>query len=463
MGADGIQVQHSRTLAIIVPVAVLATIGALWIRHRIVSSAGFIVARAVKDPRFKNLDAQAAKLQADVQASPNSVQPRWKLADMYQKLHLLDLARQQIEQITRLSPGDATPALALANVDLALLHDNVAEQEFRAATRRWPGIVAGWQGLAAVLYREQHYTECLEATGKALDLDPKSRSTRFILASALLQYARQFPSPEMYAPYARVARKELEDLLPTWPEPSEIHYRLGSAYSILRKTDKAIEHFSKAVQLRPRSPHFVVSLVDAYLAINKRDEAKRVLASARAHNVQSPLLLDREGQIAQATATPEGWNEAIRAFSEALRMDPDIEAFHEHLGSAYVRAGKLDLARQEFERAAILNPERPFPYQQLSAIYTRLGDSQRATAAAKMATRMVFNEQQLHHFEQLSTAYPDDVKLHLVIADRYRDLKMISAARDKYRMVLRIDPGNEHAQREIAKLDSNRKATVTGG
>jgi tetratricopeptide (TPR) repeat protein len=260
----------------------------------------------------------------------------------------------------------------------------------------------------------------------------------------------------------RVARKEFEDLLPAWPDPAEIHYRLGSAYSILRNNDKAIEHLAKAVELQPTRAHFVVALVDAYLGAGKREDARKTIDAAYARNIKTALLLDREGQVAQADATPAGYSKAVDAFARAVQMEPSAAVFHEHLGSALIRAGKLDLARQEFEQAAKLNPERPFSYQQLSALYTRLGDTARATAAAKMATRMVFNEQQLRHFEQLSAAYPEDVNLHLVIADRYRDLKMVSAARDKYRLVLRIDPGNRHAQQEVAKLAVPSPATSGG-
>jgi tetratricopeptide (TPR) repeat protein len=454
--------QRTKRLALISCLAVAAIAGAYFIRQKVLASRAFVLKRAYSDPRYKQLDAQVAKLQEAVKASPTNVQARWNLAGMYQKLNLLDLAREEIREIRKLKPDDFPAAIAVANIDLALHDDKEAEKQYGEITKQWPKAVLGWQGLAALLFRQNRFTECLEAVGKALSVAPKNQETRFILASALIQYARQFPSPEMYAPYVRAARKELLDLLPTWPEPSEIHYRLGVVYNILRDYGKAIDHLDKAVAAQPTRTIFIITLIDASINGGKMSHAREVVAAAHVHGVSTPHLYDREGQLLQTESTPDAKSKAVAAFTKAVAMAPNVSLFREHLGSAYMRAGLIDKARDEFQEAVKLNPERPFGYQQLAAIFTRMGDTARATEAAKMATRMVFNEQQLRHFEQLSAAYPEDVKLHLTIADRYRDLGMQSAARDKYRMVLRIDPGNKRAQEEVDKLIPTVTAANTG-
>ena len=70
-----------------------------------------------------------------------------------------------------------------------------------------------------------------------------------------------------------------------------------------------------------------------------------------------------------------------------------------------------------------------------------------------MATSMAANENQLHQIQLLSTQYPDDINLHLILADRYMDLKQPGPAKDEYSQALKIDPKNGRAKKGMAKLD----------
>ena len=67
---------------------------------------------------------------------------------------------------------------------------------------------------------------------------------------------------------------------------------------------------------------------------------------------------------------------------------------------------------------------------------------------------MVYNEQQLRRMEELSMSEPDNLNLQLELGDRYKNLKMSSAAREKFLVALQLEPGNKRAQVGLKALDA---------
>ena len=106
----------------------------------------------------------------------------------------------------------------------------------------------------------------------------------------------------------------------------------------------------------------------------------------------------------------------------------------------------------QFEEALRLNPSSTVPYQQLAAIYTRMGKPEQATHFATTSTGMFYNDNQLKRIHGLAKLHPRSVPLHLILADRYRDLGLNSAARDEYLYVLRLDAANKQAQAGATRL-----------
>jgi hypothetical protein len=53
-----------------------------------------------------------------------------------------------------------------------------------------------------------------------------------------------------------------------------------------------------------------------------------------------------------------------------------------------------------------LNPHDPFPYQQLSSIYSRQKEKRLAAEFSKRANGMMFNQQQQNRIERLSQENP---------------------------------------------------------
>ena len=412
-----------------------------------------MIARAMKDPRAQKLDADIAAKQKAVAADPKSVQARWDLAGAYQKVGLLELATEQVEEIVKLEPNNQNAATSVADAHLLLRKPDRAVTAYQNVVTRWPKLATGWQGLSAALFQKADYRGAIAAARSAVQIEPKNPSHRYVLATAILQAVQESPTPAVYAPLLAAARHELKKLLPTWPVPGEIHFRLGGIASLLGDTGSAVKHFRTAVKEMPTRPDVVIQFADSLFGTGKREEAAKVVDDALAKGMKAPQLFDLRGRLYQGASDPAERSKAIAAFEEAVKLSPNNPRYLERLGGELARANRLDEARKALERALLINPERAFPYQQLSAVYTRLGDAKRASNAARMATQMVYNEQQLRRMEELSMAQPENVPLQIELADRYRDLKLPSAAREKYLLVLKLDPANKRAQDGLKELD----------
>jgi tetratricopeptide (TPR) repeat protein len=440
-----------RFIFLIVVGAVVVSV-AFWVRHRVTTSFSFQLARALRDPRYRNLEGEVGRRQAAVAANPNNLKAHWDLADIYQKLELWELAADELDQIARLDPKNYQPIVGAAHTRLLLRQFDKAEQDYRKVTTLWPNSPIGWQGLAAALHAQGRAVESITAISHAVKLDPKNKNNRYIMASSILLYAQQFPDIDSYASLLARAKIELEKILPDWPMPYDIEYKLGTVCDGLRDFKGAVEHFRKACDLEKDRPDAIAGLARSYVNVGKRPMARKVIEDALKKFPNIAGFHNLDGELILASGEPDAAKKACEQFKLALKYDPNRTLFLDNLGSACVRANRLTEARDAFIKSVQIDPNRAYPYQQLAGVYTRLGNTALATAAAQQATHMVWNDQQLRRLQNVALAYPRDVRLQITLADRYRDLGMTGAARSKYLLVLQLEPNNKQAKDGLAAL-----------
>lgn len=450
-----------QTIAILLA-GLVAMGGAVWFRQYYAKKRTMLQI-ALSDPKVQKFQANITELDNQIAANPNDLKSRWKLADIYQKIGMLDKALPQLQEIQKRDPKSLDAAMAVSATHLALQQPVQAEAAYKQVTVQWPKLAAGWQGLAAALYHEGRYLESITIIRTAITLEPQNPNNHFILGNTLIQYVNQFPNSENYAQYAYAARQEFEKLLSIWPEKGDIENRIGNACTLMHDQKGAQDHYKKALALLPNRVDIYVSLAQVYIAAGKPAEARKVAEDAFNRKLRDPSLYDLYGRVLQSSSEQGVLDRTLKAFGKAVELSPKNPYYQERYGSALVRANRLPEARAAFETAVQLNPNRAFPYQQLSAIYTRMNETARATAAAKMATQMVFNDQQLRQIQLLSKNEPGNLNLHLILADRYKDLGMFTAARDKYVMVQKLDPKNQRAKVGLEALDTLRNTRMAQG
>lgn len=403
--------------------------------------------------RVKALQARAGILMNAVHADPKAAEPRRALADFYQEQRLMDKALEQRIVISNLNPKNVDDRIHVGTTLIALHSYPQAEGVYRYITRHWPQNVSGWQGLSTALYHQKHYLEAWQAGQEALKRDASDGNNHLLVAISALSYVLEYPNPQAHAETLLMARRELEGLAQVWPKNGDLYYQLGLACEAQRDQKARLLYLTRAVTLLPRRGDAAAALARAYESKGDRKTARKTLEEALARKIDSPALHDQLGQLIQASGEPNADALALEEFRNAVLQNSDNTIYIEHFAAACVRVNKLKEAQLLFEQVTHLKPYRPYAYQQLAAIYTRLGDRAKATEAAKLSAEMYHNENQLKQVQQLSYLHPDSVPLHLILADRYRELKQVGASRDEYLGVLQLAPKNAQALTGLKALE----------
>jgi tetratricopeptide (TPR) repeat protein len=81
------------------------------------------------------------------------------------------------------------------------------------------------------------------------------------------------------------------------------------------------------------------------------------------------------GNCARELGHPQ---DAVKAYQQALSIQPDCELAYENLGVAYLRLEQFEQAVAASQHAIRLNPSLPYPYSNIGVAYARLGHHKKA-------------------------------------------------------------------------------------
>jgi Flp pilus assembly protein TadD len=148
----------------------------------------------------------------------------------------------------------------------------------------------------------------------------------------------------------------------------------------------------------------------------------------------------------------ESLEEAAQALEQATRLAPGDARGFERLGAVYMQLDVPEKARPAFERAFQLNPSGPYAVQQLAMIYRRAGENKLAEAASKQAEALTYNERLMRQLQRVGAAHPENWKIQLTLARRYREIGWGPQAEQAYEAVLHLQPNQKDAAQELAAM-----------
>lgn len=401
---------------------------------------------------------ELARRQEAVQTRPGDADAHWGLASWYLQMGREADAEAETRAAIRIDPGHREAWNGLTRMLTFQHRFPEALRANREIIRRWPDSSVGYQGAALCYWQMEELDQALAVAKQALRTEDDPVGSRYTVGAVALDYAERGVIARLRVREYGLAVRMLEDVTRKMPGNADAFVRLGRAYQGIHQDEKALTSFRTAAKLNPGSADVLERLVQAAQNAGSQDEARETaerLAKGWPQDARGHFLL---GDILLQSGKPDSLAPAAEQLAEAARLDPAQGPYQERLGVALVRQNRLQEARAAFEAANRLQPERPFPLQQLAALYSKLGDRQRATLAAKDAASLVFNEQQLKFLQQQSLHHPDALNLHLILGDRYRELGRRAAARDEYRTALRLDPGNASARSGLEALGSQVEA-----
>jgi len=160
-----------------------------------------------------------------------------------------------------------------------------------------------------------------------------------------------------------VWRNELavwEDAVTKYPEAARARNMLGTLYEESGWRSQAIDTYRTAIAVKPSYAEAHVNLGRAYVAQGKVDEGLGELMIALQYvqhmdEIDTAYLFASIGKCYGMKGLPE---KELAYYNDALRLIPGDASIHVLIGQAYVARGMPEKARQSFDRAHQLNPDR---------------------------------------------------------------------------------------------------------
>jgi tetratricopeptide (TPR) repeat protein len=206
----------------------------------------------------------------------------------------------------------------------------------RAATAS-PGHAESHYYLALARSKSGDRANAEHGFARAIELDPKLVEPRLHLGELLLA------DP----PRADIAVQVLEPVIALEPGATDARELLGYAFRLLKRWDKAAEHYRAAIAAQPTAElHF--ALADLLFEAGRVEEAldpMRKALDGYKDDVQHVAFL------AHRFAKAKAWQECIGAFDLAIRLHDKEPAFHLHRGICKHELKHEAAARDDYNAA----------------------------------------------------------------------------------------------------------------
>jgi protein O-mannosyl-transferase len=142
------------------------------------------------------------------------------------------------------------------------------------------------------------------------------------------------------------------------PGNAKAHNSLGAIYGNTGRIEQAEREFKEALRLRPdlrEGLHIFPNLARSLVAQGKLSEAIPYLERARQLKPEDAALASELGNAYLGVDRP---NDAMRAWRDAVRLNPQLEDTWFMLGIALAAGGNFSEARQAFTEVLRINPAR---------------------------------------------------------------------------------------------------------
>lgn len=223
---------------------------------------------------------------------------------------------------------------------------------------------------------------------------------------------------------------------------ADAYWSLGASYYRNGQSDKAVESFQKALELKPNCMEALHNLGIIHMRKGElslaQEEFRRVLT-------MYPLDVYAHINLANVYFEKGLLDSAISEYKFALRLNPDNSDARRNLRIAYglvaergsdVRLDSLDLRIEQLERTLNLNPESPELHNSLGNAYRKKGWVDLAMIRFLRALRL----------------NPGYAIAHNNLGAIYADKKEYSKAKMEWERTLELDPNNVAARNNLSKL-----------
>jgi Tfp pilus assembly protein PilF/TolB-like protein len=244
-------------------------------------------------------------------------------------------------------------------------------------------------------------------------------------------------------------------------DPDEDDYPFNLGLLALQQKDlaTAVTYFAEAVKREPDNPEDRAFLLYALEKAGKKDELRAAREAAQEEFGEKGLpLLKFDAQHRDSLSRFERVKAELETTSLRLELEgPQTQAVsaaavivprdgavaHLRQGRQQMRAGRLDVAEQEFRAALVSDPHNAAAHRELAEIYRRRGKLEDAVKEL-----------------QLSLAELDSATTRTMLARIYLDQKKPDLARAELEKAVKLAPNYPEAKELLGHLEKNK---ATGG
>lgn len=275
------------------------------------------------------------------------------------------------------------------------------------ASRERPGVVAGaYRNRSAVFRRQKKYKEALSDLTEAIKLKPTPYAYTMRGYTHLLNGS------------STRASADFEAALKMDSNYIHAHNGAGHAYKRRRQYDKAIEAYSRAIQLKPGTVNYLYNRGDAHYQSRKYDLAIADFTAALAIDPTDFNTYHMRGHAHGAKAqfdkaladfntalklreTPKLYGDrcnirsrlkqhrlAIADCSKYVALAPKTASAYSTRAGAYIGAGDVHRAIADYSKALSINPKDIFDLRARARLYEKIGDKARAKADLEKAKKL---------------------------------------------------------------------------
>ncbi len=220
-------------------------------------------------------------------------------------------------------------------------------------------------------------TRAGDSVSRALEIDPAQTQVRLSLANVYRSTGRNVS-----------AMAELRRVLDDEPTNDEARRRLGSIFESEGRYDEALEQFRRAVDDRPQYwlNHDLLGLF--YYRTGRLQEAVGAFTRVTELRPESAQAFQRLGTTYQVLGD---YQQARRNYERALQVAPDEgvrAAVYSNIGTMDYAEGRFEDAARAFSEAVQLFPRRALYRRNLGDVYLQLGREREARAEYETAVRL---------------------------------------------------------------------------
>ncbi len=221
--------------------------------------------------------------------------------------------------------------------------------------------------------------------------------------------------------------------LKKYPADFTAHFNLGAVLHQTGKTEEAVAHFRRALQVNPQS-YLAHTTLGA--ALQELGQSEQAISHYRLALRIKPDYVNARYNLGNLLLVGGKTEEAISHFREVLRAQPDDAGAHNSLGSALGMQGKLAEAAAHFEQAMRFNPDSADAHANLAYSLSAQGISQRA----------------IFHYEQALRLNPDNADAHNGLGILLADQGKLREAATHFEQAIRLNPKHADARENLRRI-----------